>query len=207
MQAVPTDSKQPRGTDAPSILTDYYGILRIKPGYSDIHLLMRFIRSCKLAMAAGDKATLTDIRRGFEVLRYEDTRIAYFRMHRVLVLHEPLRYPEAKKNEMLRDIRAKEELALLGSHPVVTHETGYGSLLFDVITSIVLLDLARIFPFGSSALLLLLGMLIAILVAGITWPMVGIGICFVTWAYWVLRARASDYVTYPEQVPFSSGST
>lgn len=199
MQDVRPDSGQLERTDAPSTLADYYGILGIKPGYSDIHLLVRFLRSCKLAMSAGDQASLKEIRRGFEVLRYEDTRIAYYRMHRLLVKREPLRFPEVKRHEMLRDIRAKEAIALSVTDPVITPALDYRTLLFDVVARVALLDLARIFTWGSSGLLLLMALPFIIASGGFTWSTAGIGIFFIALAYFALKARTSDYVTYPKR--------
>ena len=203
MQDVRSDSGQLGRTGAPSTLADYYGLLGIKPGYSDMHLLVCFLRSCKLAMAASDEATLMEIRRGFEVLRYEDTRIAYYRMHRVLVRHEPLRFPEAKRHEMLQEIRAKEALAINGTSPTIKPTLDYSTLLFNVVAGIVLLDLARIYPFGSSGVRLLVGLAIIVAVNGFTWLTAGISAFFIAIAYVALKARASDYVTYPQK-PSSS---
>ncbi len=202
MQDVRSDSGQLERKGSPSTLADYYGILGIKPGSSDLHLLVRFLRSCKLVMAGGDEATLMEIRRGFEVLRYEDTRIAYFRMHRVLVRHEPLRFPEAKKREMMQQIRAKEALASDGTSPVVKPRMGYGALQLDVLLDVVLMELSRVFGYGVSGTLLVIAVPIIIVVNGATWLTLGISAMLAAIAFIVIKARASDYVTYPDMHPF-----
>ena len=202
MMDVGSDSAQPGRADSLTSMADYYAILSIKPGFSDLKLLGRFLRSCKLAMATGDQTSLIEIRRGFEVLRYEDTRIVYFRMHRVLVRNEPLRFPEAKKREMLQEIRAKEAIALHGTSPVIAPTMDFGTLLFNVVAGIVLMDLARLIPWGGSGVLLLVALPIIIASNGFTWVTMGIGALFVGLAFLALKARASDYVTYPGAVPF-----
>ena len=183
-------------------LVDYYSILGIKPGFSDVHLLHRFLKGCRQAMAIGNQEALMSIRRGFEVLRYEDTRIVYFRMHRVLVRHEPLRFPEAKKREMMQEIRTKEALALDGTSPVIKPRMGYGMLQLDVLMDIVLMDLSRVLGYGVSGTVFLIAMPIIIAVNGATSLTLGISAMFAAFAFIALKARASDYVTYPDMHPF-----
>lgn len=197
MQEAEADNPQPGHTALPETLADYYTILGIKNGFTDWQLLVRFLRSSKRAMAAGDDDTLMHIRRGFEVLRYEDTRIAYYRMHRVFLRHEALRFPDGKKYGMLHDIRAKEDLAMKGTSPVVGRGMDYGSLLFSVVAGIVAMDLARLFTWGGSGVAILVALPIIIAVNGVTWPTAGISALIVAWACLALKARASDYVTYP----------
>ncbi len=198
---VQADAETYGRTDRSSDLSDYYDLLGIKPGYSDLHLLLRFLKSSKLAMDGDDPEKVMAIRKGFEVLRYEDTRIAYFRMYRVLVRKESLRFPEVKKREMLKDIRSKEAIALNGSKPVIRTSMDFSDLLFDVITGILLFDLSRIFARGSG-LVLLLALPIIIAVNGVTWLTFLVGILLLIWALLVLKMRASDYVTYPHLHPF-----
>lgn len=201
MIMVQADAETYGRTDRSSDLSDYYDLLGIKPGYSDLHLLLRFLKSSKLAMDGDDPEKVMAIRKGFEVLRYEDTRIAYFRMYRVLVRKESLRFPEVKKREMLKDIRSKEAIALNGSKPVIRTSMDFSDLLFDVITGILLFDLSRIFARGSG-LVLLLALPIIIAVNGVTWLTFLVGILLLIWALLVLKMRASDYVTYPHLHPF-----
>jgi hypothetical protein len=183
-------------------LADYYELLAIGPGFSDLSLLRQFLVSSKRAIASGDHAALIEIRKGFEVLRYEDVRVHYYRLHRVLVRHEFLHFPEAKRREMLQAIRAKEALAINGSHPVVKPTTDYYGLLSEVVWGIVLLDLAHMLSFGAPGVVLLLGAIIIIAANGITGSIVAISIFFLALAFVILRTRARDYVTYPDQVPF-----
>ena len=202
MHEAQADSAEPGRTAGPELLADYYAILAIKHGFTDWQLLVCFLRSSKRAMACGDHAALMDIRRGFEVLRYEDTRIAYFRMHRVFLRHEGLRFPDAKKYAMLHDIRTKEALALQGTSPVVGKGMDHGSLLFSVISGIMMMDLARLFTWGGSGVALLVALPIIIAVNGLTWPTAGICALISAWACLALKARASDYVTYPPKFFF-----
>ena len=197
-----TDAKSFGRTERSTDLTDYYGLLGIKPGYSDLHLLFRFLKSSKLAIAAGDLEKVIDVRRGFEVLRYEDTRIAYFRMHRVLVRKEQLRFPEVKKQEMLQEIRSKEAIAINGSKPVIDPSMDYSSLLFLVVADVLLLDLSRMFARGSGVIILLV-LPVIIVVNGISWLTFFISVLLISWAVLVIRVRASDYVTYPHLHPFN----
>lgn len=183
--------------DDPGHLTDYYGLLQIEPGFSDLRLLKRFLQGCKKAMASGDHDALASLRRGFEVLRYEDTRIAYFRMHRVLVRREPLRFPEVKKQEMLKDIRAKEALAAGGTAPVMKPGMTYDQLLSNMMTDVALRDLSQVFGFGASGIVLVLASAILIGVNGMSW--LTFGFCPLLWifAMLVIRSRLRDYVNYP----------
>ena len=175
-------------------LTDYYCLLQIEPGFSDLRLLKRFLQGCRKAMASGDDVLLVNLRRGFEVLRYEDTRVAYFRMHRVLVRRDPLRFPEVKKQEMLKDIRAKEELAAGGTAPVMKPGMTYDQLLSNVMTDVAVRDLSHVFYTGASGLVLLLGSAIIIAVNGMSW--LTFGICPLLWVFAMLaiRSRLRDYV-------------
>jgi hypothetical protein len=149
-------------------------------------------------MAEDDHEALANLRRGFEVLRYEDTRVSYFRMHRVLVRREPLRFPEVKKQEMLEDIRAKEELVAGGTDPVMKPGLRYDQLLFNVMTDVALRNLSRIFGFGASGLVLVFGSVIIMAVNGMSWLDVGICAPLCAFALIVLRSRLRDYVNYPE---------
>lgn len=195
MQADDPGPPAPKHSTAPGHLTDYYGLLQIEPGFSDLRLLKRFLQGCKKAMASGDHNALASLlRRGFEVLRYEDTRVSYFRMHRVLVRREPLRFPEVKKNEMLQDIRAKEELAAGGTGPVMKPGMTYDQLLSNVMTDVALRDLSHVFYWGASGLVLLLGSAIIIAVNGMSW--LTFGTCPLLWGFAMLaiRSRLRDYV-------------
>lgn len=181
-------------------LVDYYALLGVRPGFSDLTLLRSFLRKCRSAMATGDLEGLQLIRRGFEVLRYEDTRIAYFRMHRVLVKREALRFPEVKKREMMDDIHEKETLA--EKHltvPVLKPGMSYATLLDDVLWQIALLDLYRVFYWGASGLVLCLGCVILIAVNGLAWWTLALSGFLLMVALFALKLRASDYVTCPEQ--------
>lgn len=178
-------------------LADYYAILGVTSGFTEIQLLRHFLRRCKQGITAGDQEAIMAIRRGFEVLRYEDTRIAYYRMHRLLVRKEPLRFPEGKKREMLHEIRLKEALALSGSKPVIMPGKGYDSLLDDVWFGIARKDVARMYPFGASGLALLLGLPFLVAVNGLTWVSLTICAAIAPIAILHLRERVKDYVTDP----------
>jgi hypothetical protein len=192
--ADPVTSKDPYG------LVDYYALLGVRPGFSDLALLRSFLRKCRSAMATGDMEGLQLIRRGFEVLRYEDTRIKYFRMHRVLVKREALRFPEVKKREMMDDIREKEALAENGTSPVLKPGMNYSMLLSIVLIRIAWLDLSRIIPWCLSGLVLCTGIMILVAVNGLTWFTLGASAFVLIIAFYALRLRASDYVTYPEHL-------
>ncbi len=178
-------------------LDDYYQLLNVRPGFSDLQLLRRFLRGCRQAMNAGDHAILMSVRRGFEVLRYEDTRISYYRMHRLLVQKEPLRFPIMKQREMLQDIRSKEALASGRTNPVIDVGTTYFELEMKVISQIMFLDLSRIWR-GASGLIFLIGSLM-IIVANKAAPWsIAVALLMSAWGLFALKLRASDYVTYPE---------
>ncbi|HMN04122.1 MAG TPA: hypothetical protein PKD45_00180 [Flavobacteriales bacterium] len=180
------------------ILANYYAVLGVDPGFSDIHLLRQFLRRCKQVIPTGDHEALLSIRKGFEVLRYEDTRIAYYRMHRLLVRHEPLRFPKAKQWEMMQEIRNKEALAVNGTRPVVKPGKSYDSVLDDVLFCVARRDLSNLFPLGVSGLALLIAMPIVIAANGITWVSLGICALILPFAFLYLRERVKDYVTDPE---------
>lgn len=182
----------------PWYLSDYYAILGVDSGFSHIHLLRQFLRRCKQTMPTGDQEEVMAIRKGFEVLRYEDTRIAYYRMHRVLVRREPLRFPEAKKREMLHDIRTKEASAMSGTKPVIKPGMTYARLLDDVQFGIIWLDLAHVIPFGASGVFLLLAIPFLIAISGVIWLIVGVSVMLAAVAIFHLRERIKDYVTDPE---------
>ena len=195
----------PMKSTAPHGLEDYYALLGVRPGFSDLTLLRSFLRKCRFAVTTGDMEVLQLVRRGFEVLRYEDTRIAYYRMYRVLVKDEALRFPEVKKREMMDDIRAKEALAENGTSPVLKPEMNYSALLGDVLFQIAWLDLSRVIYWGSSGLVLGLGAVILIAVHGLTWLTLVLAGALLLVALLALKFRASDYVTYPEQPRAADG--
>lgn len=180
------------------ILANYYSVLGVDPGFSDINLLRQFLRRCKQVIPTGDHEALLSIRKGFEVLRYEDTRITYYRMHRLLVRHEPMRFPEAKQREMMHEIRGKEALALNGTRPVIKPGKTYASLLDDVLFNVARRDLSHLFSIGVSGLALLIAMPLLVAANGLTWVSLGICALVLPFAFLYLRERVKDYVTDPE---------
>jgi hypothetical protein len=178
-------------------LDDYYQLLNVRPGFTELQLLRRFLTTCRKAMDTNDMAEVMRIRKGFEVLRYEDTRISYFRMYQLLVRKEPLRFPINKQREMLQEIQTKQALATSTS-PVVEEGTSYFQLELKVIAGILLEDLARIFVVGMSGIVLLIGILILITANNASLLSLGISIPMGVLAIYMLTVRATDYVTYPE---------
>lgn len=178
-------------------LQDYYLLLDVRPGSSDLQLLRHFLRNCRKAMANNDEATLLKIRQGFEVLRYEDTRISYFRIHRLLIRKEPMRFPIQKQREMLQDIRSKIALADGQTSPVITPGSTYFKLELKVLTGIMLLDLSNLLSFGASGTLLLVALPILVIANEASWLSIIIASSMAIWGMFVLKRCASDYVTYP----------
>ena len=176
---------------------DYYQLLDVRPGSSDLQLLRHFLRHCRKAMAERDEATLLKIRQGFEVLRYEDTRISYFRMHRLLIRKEPMRFPIPKQREMLQDIRSKMALANGQTSPVIEPGSTYFKLELKVLTGIMLLDLSNLLYFGASGTLLLVALPILVIANEASWLSIIIASPMALWGLFVLKRCASDYVTYP----------
>jgi len=196
--------QQRNGADRPSKgplsgseLEDYYQLFDLRPGYTDLQLLRRFLRLCQQAVDERDEALLSRIRQGFEVLRYEDTRISYYRMHRLLIRKDPLHFPIQKQHEMLQDIRSKEFMSAGQTSPVIAPGSSYFMIELKVLTGIVLLDLERLFSLGASGVTILIALPILIMSQDGSWSSIGISALLGAWGLYVLKLRASDYVTYP----------
>jgi len=172
-------------------MNDYYQILQLKHRFSSLNLLHNYFKMIKLSLEANDHEEIIKARMGFEVLRHEDSKISYDRIHRKYILNQELNFPKVRESEMTNLVKSKEQLGMQEANKIIHNKDSFIMFLIHYFIGFILTDiLYSLFGVGG-ILYIIIGLLI--LISSIHGPFI-VGILTLLFGFVLLNRSFKGYI-------------
>lgn len=128
-------------------------LIQIRYEHSAFQLFRGYLKGVRKALSVGDVEQFMLYRKGYEVLRNEESFEAYHRIYRKYILNQKLNYPPAKEKQLIAQYQEKEQKAEEFVRAYNNSLPSFGSHLTWLLTKFAAFDLVQIIGFGGSGIL------------------------------------------------------